>query len=325
MQFMPELISVIIPVYNPGKYLYHCLDSIVNQTYHNLEIILVNDGSTDDSLNVCKEYAAKDSRITVIDQKNAGVSAARNRGMEAAHGDYYSFIDSDDYLELNAYELLIKTFHEQKPDVVCYEYFISFPDKETQHSFQNKDHYGMKDRRQAMKEQTCGVPFTWVKLFSKKIVEDLRFTVGLARGEDGAFNRYALDRVDSVYYLDVPLLHYVQSEQSAVRGSFRLNQLSILDAFDDSIAFYQSDYPELVDYEVKSFLHLAISLYCDMYADAADLKTYQKSTHSFFKKAYRLANIKRYSHQERLKFLFFKITPCMFAEVHVRREKAGRI
>ena len=98
------LISVIIAIYNPGKHLRKCLDSIVNQTYKNLEIILVDDGSTDSSLSVCKEYAEKDNRIIVHHKENSGVSSTRNEGIKLAHGDYFSFIDSDDYIECEMYE-----------------------------------------------------------------------------------------------------------------------------------------------------------------------------------------------------------------------------
>ena len=97
---MPK-VSVIIPVYNVEKYLRECLDSVVNQTLKDIQIILIDDGSTDSSLGICKEYAQKDNRIKIIEQKNQGAGAARNRGMSEAKGDYLYFLDSDDFLELN--------------------------------------------------------------------------------------------------------------------------------------------------------------------------------------------------------------------------------
>lgn len=103
-------ISVIIPVYNTAQYLPECLDSIINQTYSNLEIILVNDGSTDNSEDICNEYARKDSRILVIHKENGGQSSARNRGLDIAQGDYISFIDSDDWIDLDTYRIILDTF-----------------------------------------------------------------------------------------------------------------------------------------------------------------------------------------------------------------------
>lgn len=101
---MKSLISVIIPVYNVEKYICRCLDSVLRQTYCNFEIILVNDGSTDDSGNICKKYQNRESRITLLCQKNRGLSAARNAGIEVAKGDYITFIDSDDCVCLNYLE-----------------------------------------------------------------------------------------------------------------------------------------------------------------------------------------------------------------------------
>lgn len=99
-----ELISVIVPVYNVEKYIRECLDSIVNQTYKNLQIILVDDGSTDNSGKICDEFAKKDSRITVVHQENQGAGVAKNTGLELIEGEYFSIIDSDDYIDLSMYE-----------------------------------------------------------------------------------------------------------------------------------------------------------------------------------------------------------------------------
>ena len=113
------LLSVIVPVYNTAPWLRKCLNSIINQTYRNIEIICVDDGSTDDSLAVLQQYAVLDSRIKVIHQENAGVSVARNRGVEVASGDYVGFVDSDDSLACNAFEIIVPHM-EAKPDVVVF-------------------------------------------------------------------------------------------------------------------------------------------------------------------------------------------------------------
>ena len=121
------LVSVIIPVYNVEKYLRECIDSVINQTYKNLEIILVDDGSTDSSGKICDEYVEKDERITAIHQKNGGLSQARNRGLEESTGEYIYFLDSDDYISLDAIEKLYAIAETQKPDFVFFD-AISFED-----------------------------------------------------------------------------------------------------------------------------------------------------------------------------------------------------
>lgn len=115
------LISVIIPVYNVEAYLHECIDSVINQTYKNFEIILVDDGSTDSSGKICDEYVEKDDRITVIHQKNSGPSKTRNTGLENANGKYIYFLDSDDFIENNALELLINTAESNDADLVFFD------------------------------------------------------------------------------------------------------------------------------------------------------------------------------------------------------------
>lgn len=115
------LISVIIPVYNVEEYLRECVDSVLNQTYENLEIILVDDGSTDSSGEICDEYVEKDERISVIHQKNAGPSKTRNTGLDNATGKYIYFLDSDDYIESNALELLVSTAESNGADLVFFD------------------------------------------------------------------------------------------------------------------------------------------------------------------------------------------------------------
>lgn len=121
------LISVIIPVYNVEAYLRECVDSVLNQTYGNFEIILVNDGSTDSSGEICDEYVEKDDRVTVIHQKNGGPAKTRNTGLENASGEYIYFLDSDDYIENNALELLVNTAENNAADLVFFDAY-SFSD-----------------------------------------------------------------------------------------------------------------------------------------------------------------------------------------------------
>ena len=118
------LISVIIPVYNTGKegYLNRCLNSVLNSTYNNLEIICVNDGSTDNSLEILKQYQLHDSRNSVIDKENAGVSMARNSGIDNSHGEFISFIDSDDWIDKRYYQNLVEYAETERADLVICGY-----------------------------------------------------------------------------------------------------------------------------------------------------------------------------------------------------------
>ena len=119
------LISVIVPIYNSEKYLEQCIESIINQKYSNLEIILVNDGSVDGSLKICEKYAKKDNRIKVIDKKNEGVSVARNVGMEVSSGQWISFIDSDDWIDPDMFEKMLAKSKDDDFDVIMCNCYIN--------------------------------------------------------------------------------------------------------------------------------------------------------------------------------------------------------
>lgn len=179
-------ISVIIPVYNVEKYLNQCIDSVLGQTYQDLEIILVNDGSTDRSPEICEEYKNKDSRIKLIHQKNSGVSNARNRGIDNAKGEWITFIDSDDYISDNYFDAIK---NDNKFDWVFLnadrkigEKFLTFM------NFESK----IFDKLSFIKEYAIypDIPGPWARFYQSKIINEnrLRFNPELKFGEDGVFN-----------------------------------------------------------------------------------------------------------------------------------------
>lgn len=170
------LISIIIPVYGVEKYIAQCLESVINQTYNNLEIIVVNDGTKDKSAEIAKEYAAKDSRIKVYDFKNGGLSVARNRGLEIATGEYISYLDSDDWLDTKMYETLLETAMKNEADMVkcgiietngAAEEKITFSDVKIINNEQHK----------AFKNYFKGILWTlaWNGLYKKELAKKVKF------------------------------------------------------------------------------------------------------------------------------------------------------
>lgn len=153
------LVSVIIPVYGVEKYIAQCLESIINQTYNNLEIIVINDGTRDRSAEIAKEYAAQDSRIKVYDFENGGLSVARNRGLEIATGDYISYIDSDDWIDLKLYEVLIDSALTNNADMVKYGVIETDEFKETRFSFDDTKII-LNERKQAFDYYFQGMLWT---------------------------------------------------------------------------------------------------------------------------------------------------------------------
>lgn len=220
-------ISVIVPVYNVESYLEQCLDSIVGQTFSNLEIILVNDGSTDKSGRICDEFAEKDSRITVIHQKNAGVSSARNSGIEAATGDWLTFVDSDDWLDAEMYRKMTEAAKSSRSaDVIMCDFLNVKPDKIEKISADlRKGYYEKQDiikeiyPKLIMIENFGRVPISSVCicLFKNSLFKEnpIRFDEKLKYSEDNLFMTKIILKADSFLYLkDEYSYHYRQYDTS---------------------------------------------------------------------------------------------------------------
>ena len=168
-----KLVSIIIPVYNTAKFLPRCLNSVQNQTYKNLEIILINDGSTDNSLTIAEDYAKKDPRIKIITQKNQGLSAARNTGLKNATGDFITFVDSDDEIKSEMIEELLDAIETTSANIAACSFSESFPNGKTK-SFNHNYPKKVYDTENALKAMLREVGFNvtaTIKLFSKNTLK----------------------------------------------------------------------------------------------------------------------------------------------------------
>ena len=208
------LISVIIPVYNTEKYLKQCLDSAVNQTLADIEIICVNDCSPDNSLEILKEYASKDNRIKVIDNKiNLGQGKNRNAALNIATGDYIMFLDCDDWLEENACKDAYNQITENKNDFVVFEAINHFENKNTtQKSNRLKKFENIKNNKSAtvfdIKKHFLGNSECWYKIYNKKFLLQNNILFSEEKYEDGIFNLKLFIYAKSISILDKPLYHY---------------------------------------------------------------------------------------------------------------------
>ena len=179
-QSLKELVSVIIPVYNTENFLEECLDSVCTQTYDKLEIILVNDGSTDYSEQICNEYAGKDNRIKVINKKNTGISDTRNVGICSSHGNWLVFLDSDDVLRDDAIEVLYRTakYKGTKMVVGDYQEFDTYVNFENDRNF-NVEVLSVEDTlEELLIKQPGRWVTTWAKIYDRNLFEEIRFPVG---------------------------------------------------------------------------------------------------------------------------------------------------
>jgi len=218
---MKELISIIIPAYNVEAYIEKCLNSIFSQTHENLEIIVINDGSTDNTAKIITRYAS-DSRLKYIEQKNAGVSAARNAGIEAASGGYLTFVDSDDYLETDMYEKLYAAFKENNADMAVCNYNVIYEDHSVaKYSKMRNETANIRDDVYGYfcKYCACSKPnnYIWTKLYKTDIVKKsgVRFE-NYKLGDDTLFNFKLLPHIRKVAFIEDGLYNYFQRSNSNV-------------------------------------------------------------------------------------------------------------
>ena len=213
-----ELISVIVPVYNVESYVAECIESIQNQTYMNLEIILVNDGSTDASGDICDKYAAYDERIQVIHKENAGVSAARNTGIESANGDYIGFVDSDDYIAPTMYEDMLKLMAEHDLDIIECTAFRNNGDTNIEGCNDGSLEIFNRDEALKMAMYDCFVA-VWSQLYKRRVISDVRFPVG-RKFEDSAVSYLFIANTKRVGHINRCLYYYRLNPNSTTQTSF---------------------------------------------------------------------------------------------------------
>lgn len=260
-----KLLSVIIPVYNVKPYLEKCVESIVDQTYHNLQIILVDDGSTDGSQTICDELAQKDSRIVVIHKENGGQSTARNVGMDRAKGDYIAFVDSDDWLERNMYEVLINQLEAHDADLVACSFYECKGDEKK--AVGDSKNISVFNTEEIFINKNQLRFLVWNKVFRRSFVEKLRFVPGQVY-EDFHFCRQVFLKTKKLIYLDVPFYDYRISRPGNTNSSFKPGRMCIFGEFDALI----SDLTELhYDKARVAMIIYALEFYRRLYKEACEL------------------------------------------------------
>ena len=215
---MKPLISVIIPIYKVEQYLRKCVDSVLLQTYANLEIILVDDGSPDNCGKICDEYAEKDSRIKVIHKTNGGLSSARNSGLDIAKGDYIGFIDSDDWIEPDMYEHLLNDLLHSGSNIAMCDFFVHRRKKTILRIPGDKK---IMDANEIVKLSfSYQMFYNAFKLYHKRIFAELRYPEDILKGEDFFVFFSIIDKAQNMSFVRLPLYHYIVREGSITNSNF---------------------------------------------------------------------------------------------------------
>lgn len=213
-----NLISVIVPVYNVEKYLGECVDSILNQTYTNIEVILIDDGSKDNSGVICNQYEKKDNRVKVIRKTNEGVSSARNLGIAEAKGEWISFVDSDDWIEPNYLEELLKSAKENGAEIaMCGYNRVTGEKKESINSLGKVFTLNRREYIIKLLNPQTGYGFCHMKIFKAECIKNTVFDTTLKVGEDVLFNEQVSENITSICIVEKNLYNYRINSNSVVR------------------------------------------------------------------------------------------------------------
>lgn len=263
---MRSKVSVIVPVYNIEKYVEGCIKSLISQTYNNLEIILVNDGSADNSLKICLDFSRIDRRIKIVNKDNGGQSSARNAGIDAATGEYIMFVDGDDYIAVNTVEVLMKCINKYSSDIVQFDYVETNNEYKTQVANEPTEFVLLNDMYK-MFERLYNVggsiasPCT--KLYNKKLFESIRFREGMIY-EDEYLITYILQSAKTILYIDFKPYYYLIRPGSTINSVFSKKKLDIFVVNKDrKEQLYKLGFDELVIIQNNRFFTSLLLLWCE--------------------------------------------------------------
>ncbi|EJT6498972.1 glycosyltransferase [Clostridium perfringens] len=265
--YIKELISIVVPVYNCKEYLNRCVDSLLNQSYRSVEIILIDDGSNDGSELICDYYKNKDNRVKVFHLKNGGVSRARNFGIKEAKGEYITFVDSDDWVDENIYKIMYEVLKNNNSDLVCCDYYLSYNSKIKKNIHENISCNLDKNKSFMYLIKSnfyCG--YVWNKIYKHDILDKLEdnqsiFDNTILICEDLLLNCRYLELVNNITYIQQPLYYYYQNINSVSNNrEFNNKSLSIKYAYEKILDIYKNTSPKNYDFVFYEYIKVMLNL-----------------------------------------------------------------
>lgn len=313
---MPK-VSVVVPVYNAEKYLQECVSSILSQTLSDLELILVDDGSTDSSPALCDQYAAKDARVKVIHQANAGVSVARNCGLKIAAGEFVAFVDSDDFVDKNMYSMMVATAEsENAPLVVCSGFYYSnmhknriSPERNTKIQSKSSAEF-VGNWLWTSNETTVLFTVVWNKIYRRDFfAEELHFE-DLRIHEDEEFSTRLYLKDFRIAFVDEAFYYYRANQQSITYRSFSKNNLCMLDVLLRRSRIYRiKGWNKLSRHAAKNFCELYIE--CYQMSTGGGHSEWMLPYRSDFNKMRMSVGISNHV-KDQIRYLIFSISPQLY-------------
>lgn len=311
-----QLISVVVPIYNVEKYIKECIESIINQTYKNLQIILVDDGSEDNSSKICDEYSKKDNRINVIHKSNGGLSDARNYGIDIAKGEYITFIDSDDFVSSTYIEKLYNAIKENNVKISqCGIVKVNNKNEKLEKIgyLENEIKSGKQLIKEIYKGHWTENIVVWNKMYCIELFKCVRYPVGKIH-EDEYVTYKILYEFEKIAIIKDYLYNYRQTDESIVGKKFNLKRLDILEALEERINFFKNaEEIELYDLTLRCYLQKIAENYVKTRLYIKDNKNILKELIKKYRQNYKLVlKAKKIKLFIRLRMGIFYISPTMF-------------
>ncbi|MDD6729159.1 MAG: glycosyltransferase family 2 protein [Eubacteriales bacterium] len=299
------LISIIIPVYKTEKYLDRCVESVVNQTYKNLEIILVDDGSPDKCPAMCDAWTEKDNRIKTYHIENKGVANARNFALGVATGDYIGFVDSDDYIEPNMYQFLLNAVLENDAEITVCGYQIN-DEADVDVNLRTVSQFD------ALKEVCVGdykYGVLWNKLYKKKVLKGVEMPP-LVCCEDLVYNYYAFKNAKNIVECDSKLYHYFQNDDSTVHGNFSYGAFDAI--ISKRIIFENEQSSNLREYAIKGIVSSCFIVLSGCIQNNAFHEDMQKLIDFIVSHKKEILKSNLYSKKDKIKIIILWIFPSFY-------------
>lgn len=320
---MKNLVTIIVPVFNVERYLKKCIESILHQTYRNLEIILVDDGSTDRSSNICDEYAEKYENVKVIHKRNGGLSDARNSGIHMACGDYLMFIDSDDYIDSTMVEKMFSRIKEDQSDmVICGFEYVDEKGKYISSKNHFQDEVVTKDvfwhRMYNGYYTECVV--AWNKLYTRIIFDELRYDLDKVH-EDEFIIHKLINNCDKISFMYDKLYFYLQRQDGITRSLFSLKRLDAVEALIIRTTYFLDK--QMYDYAEKSLL-ASKAFFFKGYDQLSkeEMKSEKVLTlKKMFDQSYKKIIFKKISMRSKIILTLFYLHPKVYAVIYRKYKK----
>lgn len=320
------MISIIVPVYNVEKYLDRCIESIINQTYKNIEIILVDDGSTDKSGEICDNYANLDTRIEVIHKVNGGVSSARNKGLDIANGEYIGFVDSDDYIHPKMYETLLSNLIDYDADISMCNYIKGIEDNYNFKKIKNNlEILNTLEQMNCLYNDKVGqILGCYLKLYKRELFNSLRFKENKIF-EDWLIVHQIHFKSNKMVYTSDALYYYRKREGSIIHSEFNIKKLDALYVFKERILFFNNYNLNLRNKSISQYINAIFKYYYKAKKELGLSDKNLKHLRKDFKKVYFICmKSNQFYLKEKMTWIMFIFNPKLY-ELYLEKRHGKKL